>query len=65
MLLSGELRERIQQVLGELSPRERMFFEMQHFVGMRLQAIGGLGAHQELTTSARIELTTSKTRVAK
>ena len=47
-LLSGELREKIQQVLGELTPRERMVFEMRHYQGMRLRAIGEvLGTTEE------------------
>ena len=47
-LLSGELRESIQKVLGELTPRERMVFEMRHYQGMRLRAIGEmLGTTEE------------------
>lgn len=47
-LLSGELREKIQTVLGELTPRERMVFEMRHYQGMRLRAIGEvLGTTEE------------------
>jgi RNA polymerase sigma-70 factor, ECF subfamily len=39
-LMSAELKSRIHQVLGGLSARERMVFEMRHFQGMRLRAIG-------------------------
>lgn len=47
-LLSNELKDRIQQVLGELTPRERMVFEMRHYQGMRLRAIGEvLGTTEE------------------
>ena len=47
-LLAGELREKIQAVLGELTPRERMVFEMRHYQGMRLRAIGEvLGTTEE------------------
>ena len=47
-LLAGELNNRIQQVLSELTPRERMVFEMRHYQGMRLRAIGGvLGTSEE------------------
>jgi RNA polymerase sigma-70 factor (ECF subfamily) len=47
-LLSNELKTRIQQVLGELTPRERMVFEMRHYQGMRLRAIGEvLGTSEE------------------
>lgn len=47
-LLSEELRSRIEKVLAELSPRERVVFEMRHFQGMRLRAIGeALGTTEE------------------
>lgn len=47
-LLSQELRHRIEHVLGELTPRERMVFEMRHYQGMRLRAIGEtLGTTEE------------------
>src|SRR5690242_16245947 len=39
-LMSAELKSRITEVLGGLSARERMVFEMRHFQGMRLRAIG-------------------------
>jgi RNA polymerase sigma-70 factor (ECF subfamily) len=47
-LLSRELRDRIEAVLASLTPRERLVFEMRHFEGMRLRAIGdSLGATEE------------------
>jgi RNA polymerase sigma-70 factor (ECF subfamily) len=47
-LLSSELKGRIQEVLAELTPRERMVFEMRHYQGMRLRAIGEvLGTSEE------------------
>lgn len=47
-LLSNELKSRLEQVLGELTPRERMVFEMRHYQGMRLRAIGeALGTSEE------------------
>lgn len=47
-LLSRELRGRIESVLSELTPRERLVFEMRHFQGMRLRAIGeALGTTEE------------------
>lgn len=47
-LLSRELRGRIDRVLTELTPRERMVFEMRHYQGMRLRAIGEvLGTTEE------------------
>lgn len=47
-LLSRELRERIEGVLTGFTPRERMVFEMRHYQGMRLRAIGdSLGTTEE------------------
>jgi RNA polymerase sigma-70 factor, ECF subfamily len=47
-LLSGELRERINGILEELSPRERTVFEMRHYQGLRLRQIGEmLGTTEE------------------
>jgi RNA polymerase sigma-70 factor, ECF subfamily len=47
-LLSKQLSRRIQDVLGDLTPRERMVFEMRHYQGMRLRAIGEvLGTTEE------------------
>jgi RNA polymerase sigma-70 factor (ECF subfamily) len=45
---SAEVNSRIQEVLSALSPRERVVFEMRHFQGMRLRAIGqALGITEE------------------
>jgi RNA polymerase sigma-70 factor (ECF subfamily) len=47
-LLSNELKARLEKVLGQLTPRERMVFEMRHYQGMRLRAIGEvLGTSEE------------------
>ena len=47
-LLTGELRSRIDHALSELTPRERMVFEMRHYQGLRLRAIGeSLGTTEE------------------
>ncbi|MDX2151340.1 MAG: RNA polymerase sigma factor [Bryobacteraceae bacterium] len=47
-LLSHQLKERIQNVLTDLTPRERLVFEMRHYQGMRLRAIGEvLGTTEE------------------
>lgn len=39
-MLSVEVNSRVQEVLAQLTPRERLVFEMRHFQGMRLRAIG-------------------------
>lgn len=47
-LLTGELRERIGRALSGLTPRERLVFEMRHYQGLRLRAIGeSLGTTEE------------------
>lgn len=47
-LLAGELRGRIDRALSDLTPRERMVFEMRHYQGLRLRAIGdSLGTTEE------------------
>jgi RNA polymerase sigma-70 factor (ECF subfamily) len=63
-VLSDELRGRIQAVLGELTPRERVVFEMRHFEGMRLRAIGeALGTSEEAAKNCLFRAT-QKMRVA-
>jgi RNA polymerase sigma-70 factor (ECF subfamily) len=39
-LRNRELTERIGEALAQLTPRERMVFELRHYQGMRLRAIG-------------------------
>ncbi len=47
-LFSGQIRRRIKSVLGELTPRERMVFELRHYQGLRLRRIGEvLGTTEE------------------
>lgn len=47
-LLSGELRQRMEEVMSQLTPRERAVFQMRHHQGMRLRAIGEvLGTTEE------------------
>ena len=47
-LFSGELRTRIKEVLEQLTPRERMVFELRHYQGLRLRNIGeALGTTEE------------------
>lgn len=45
---SAELNSRIREVLDGMTPRERIVFEMRHYQGMRLRAIGqALGVTEE------------------
>lgn len=47
-LLSRELRGKIDEVLSSLTARERLVFELRHYEGMRLKAIGEvLGTTEE------------------
>jgi RNA polymerase sigma-70 factor (ECF subfamily) len=47
-LVSRQLSDRIDAVLRGLTPRERMVFELRHYQGMRLRAIGEvLGTTEE------------------
>jgi RNA polymerase sigma-70 factor (ECF subfamily) len=47
-VLSGELRGRIESTLAAMTTRERMVFELRHYQGLRLRAIGeALGTTEE------------------
>lgn len=47
-LLSTEIKRKIEDTLTQMSARERMVFEMRHYQGMRLRAIGDvLGTSEE------------------
>jgi RNA polymerase sigma-70 factor (ECF subfamily) len=39
-LWNRELKQRIENALGDLTPRERMVFELRHYQGLRLRNIG-------------------------
>ncbi len=63
-LLSSELKGKIKATLAELTPRERMVFEMRHYEGMRLRAIGEvLGTTEEAAKNCLFRAT-QKMRVA-
>jgi RNA polymerase sigma-70 factor (ECF subfamily) len=47
-LWNRELQQRIENALGDLTPRERMVFELRHYQGLRLRNIGDvLGTTEE------------------
>jgi RNA polymerase sigma-70 factor, ECF subfamily len=57
-LLSAEIGEHIEKAMKRLSPRERMVFEMKHFQGMRLRAIGAtLGTSEETAKNSLFRAT--------
>ena len=63
-LFSRQLNSRIRTALSELTPRERMVFEMRHYQGMRLRAIGEvLGTTEEAAKNCLFRAT-QKMRVA-
>jgi len=47
-LYSGQIRKRVKETLAQLTPRERMVFELRHYEGLRLRQIGEvLGTTEE------------------
>jgi RNA polymerase sigma-70 factor (ECF subfamily) len=63
-LLNHQLGTRIQQVLCDLTPRERMVFEMRHYQGMRLRAIGDMLGTTEEAAKNCLFRATQKMRAA-
>lgn len=61
-LLGQELGRHIQEAMKRLSPRERMVFEMKHFQGLRLRAIGDLLGTSEETAKNSLFRATRKLR---
>lgn len=56
------LNERIQGALGELTPRERMVFELKHYQGLKLRAIGEMLQTTEETAKNTLFRATRKLR---
>lgn len=63
-LLGRELGERIGAALERLSPRERTVFEMKHYHGMKLRAIGDLLGTSEETVKNSLFRATRKLRAS-
>jgi RNA polymerase sigma-70 factor (ECF subfamily) len=63
-LLNQQLGARIAAVLKELTARERMVFELRHFQGMRLRAIGEMLGTTEEAAKTCLFRATRKMRVA-
>lgn len=61
-LQSGEIRRRIERALTRLGPRERMVFELRHFQGLKLRAIGELCGTSEETAKNSLFRATQKLR---
>ncbi len=54
--------EKIQEALGKLTPRERMVFELKHYQGLRLRAIGTMLNTTEETAKNTLFRATKKLR---
>ena len=63
-LLGQELGKHIQEAMSRLSPRERMVFEMKHYQGLRLRAIGDLLGTSEETAKNSLFRATRKLRAS-
>src|SRR5277367_1605547 len=63
-LLGQELGRHIQEAMKNLSPRERMVFEMKHYQGLRLRAIGDLLGTSEETAKNSLFRATRKLRAS-
>lgn len=61
-LLGRELGAHISEALKRLSPRERMVFEMKHFQGLKLRAIGDMLGTSEETVKNSLFRATRKLR---
>jgi len=62
--LGQELGEKIQEAMKSLSPRERTVFEMKHYQGLRLRAIGELLGTSEETVKNSLFRATRKLRAS-
>lgn len=61
-LLGQEINKMIEGALAQLSPRERMVFEMKHYQGMKLRAIGDVLGTSEETVKNSLFRATRKMR---
>jgi RNA polymerase sigma-70 factor (ECF subfamily) len=59
---AAEIRRRIERALTRLGPRERMVFELRHFQGLKLRAIGELCGTSEETAKNSLFRATQKLR---
>jgi RNA polymerase sigma-70 factor, ECF subfamily len=63
-LINRQLSSRIELGLGELTAKERMVFELRHYQGMRLRAIGDVLGTSEEAAKMCLFRATQKMRVA-
>ncbi len=60
---SKEIGRRIQEALARLNPRERMVFELKHYQGLKLRAIGEICKTSEQTVKNSLFRATQKLRM--
>ena len=60
---SKEIGRRIQSALEQLNPRERMIFELKHYQGLKLRAIGEICKTSEQTVKNCLFRATQKLRM--
>ena len=63
-LMRRELGRRIRRSLAKLTPRERMVFELKHYHGMKLRAVGEVLSTTEETAKNTLFRATQKMRAA-
>ena len=63
-LLGSEISAQIREAMKRLSPREKMVFEMKHYEGMRLRAIGDVLGTSEETVKNSLFRATRKLRAS-
>ena len=63
-LFSGQIRRKVREALTQLTPRERMVFELRHYEGLRLRNIGEIAGTTEEAAKNCLFRATQKMRVA-
>jgi RNA polymerase sigma-70 factor (ECF subfamily) len=63
-LFSGQVRQKVKEVLGQLTPRERTVFELRHYQGLRLRRIGEILGTTEEAAKNCLFRATQKMRAA-
>jgi RNA polymerase sigma-70 factor, ECF subfamily len=63
-LYSGQIRRRVKEALQQLTPRERMVFELRHYEGLRLRNIGEIVGTTEEAAKNCLFRATQKMRTA-
>ena len=63
-LFSGQVRRRVREALNQLTPRERLVFELRHYEGLRLRNIGEIAGTTEEAAKNCLFRATQKMRAA-